>query len=322
MPETKAQGHADMSFAQGFAQPSPEMMYAQQFAQGLPPQHPQVPPQRNNPLAQYFRRPAIHLRLPSGTNYYTPDVVAYPPTGELPVYPMTAIDEITARTPDSAFNGSAVVDIIESCVPAIKNAWMIGLHDLDAILTAIKIATLGEKMEVTSVCTSCGNRGEFDIDLQGVLASLSASKFNIPLPLRDFKIKFRPLTYDELNTVSIEQYGLQKSVRNIQDAGDELSDQDRAKMIKEALSKLGELNTTIATTAIEYISLPDGTIVDDKNYIHDYLINAPKEDYNEVLTLFAQIREPSQVQPMTVKCPECNNEYKQTFSVNPTDFFD
>ena len=48
----------------------------------------------NNPLKQYFRRPAIYLKLPSGSKGYAPGVVNITESGELPVYPMTAIDEI------------------------------------------------------------------------------------------------------------------------------------------------------------------------------------------------------------------------------------
>ena len=54
-----------------------------------------------------------------------------PENRELPVYPMTAIDEITYRTPDALFNGQAVVNVIHSCVPNIKNAWEIPGTDLD-----------------------------------------------------------------------------------------------------------------------------------------------------------------------------------------------
>ena len=35
-----------------------------------------------------------------------------PENGELPVYPMTAIDEITVRTPDALFNGTAIAELI------------------------------------------------------------------------------------------------------------------------------------------------------------------------------------------------------------------
>ena len=71
-----------------------------------------------NPLKQFFRQPAIYMRLPSQGEYWPEGSIALPENKELPVYPMTAIDEITYRTPDALFNGQAVVNVIKSCVPA------------------------------------------------------------------------------------------------------------------------------------------------------------------------------------------------------------
>lgn len=45
----------------------------------------------NNPLKQYFRRPAVYIKLPSNGKNYTEGSLDMPENGELPVYPMTAI---------------------------------------------------------------------------------------------------------------------------------------------------------------------------------------------------------------------------------------
>ncbi len=68
--------------------------------------------QTANPLRQFFRQPAIYLRLPSNGNFWPKDSIDFPANMELPVLPMTAIDEITYRTPDALFNGQAVVSVI------------------------------------------------------------------------------------------------------------------------------------------------------------------------------------------------------------------
>jgi hypothetical protein len=80
--------------------------------------------ENTNPLNKYFRQPAIYVSLPSGTNY-PPHVVTPQQTGELGVMPMTAKDEIRFKTPDALMNGQGVVDVIQSCVPDIKDAWQI-----------------------------------------------------------------------------------------------------------------------------------------------------------------------------------------------------
>ena len=106
----------------------------------------------NNPLNQYFRQPAIYIKLPSGGNYYPPGAIEMTQTGDIPVLPMTAIDEITYRTPDALFSGQAVVNVIQSCIPNIKDAWAIPSVDIDTILVAIRIATYGHNMEFATTC--------------------------------------------------------------------------------------------------------------------------------------------------------------------------
>ena len=88
----------------------------------------------DNPLKQYFRRPALHMKLPSNGIGYKEGAIDMPPTGDIPIYPMTAIDEITARTPDALFNGTAVAELIKSCAPNIKDPWSVLSTDFCGLL--------------------------------------------------------------------------------------------------------------------------------------------------------------------------------------------
>ena len=92
----------------------------------------------NNPLRQYFRRPALYITLPSKGKFYPEGAIEITTNNELPVFPMTAIDEITSKTPDALFNGTAMADLIKSCVPNIKDPWSIPLVDLETILIGIR----------------------------------------------------------------------------------------------------------------------------------------------------------------------------------------
>jgi hypothetical protein len=102
----------------------------------------------NNPLKQYFRRPSMYFKLPSNGKYYEAGVVNIPENHELPVYPMTAIDEMTVRTPDGLFNGAAIVDLIKSCVPNVLNPWKLNSVDLDAVIIAVMAASSDGVMEI------------------------------------------------------------------------------------------------------------------------------------------------------------------------------
>ena len=54
----------------------------------------------NNPLAKHFRQPVMYIKLPSQGRWWANNAIEIPVTGEIPVYAMTARDEITFKTPD------------------------------------------------------------------------------------------------------------------------------------------------------------------------------------------------------------------------------
>ena len=89
--------------------------------------------ENTNPLNKYYRQPSIYITLPTKGRYYSADVYTPTQTGEIPVLPMTAKDEIAFKTPDAMLNGQATVDVIKSCCPNILNPWQLTNYDLDTV---------------------------------------------------------------------------------------------------------------------------------------------------------------------------------------------
>jgi hypothetical protein len=270
----------------------------------------------NNPLKQYFRRPAVYLKLPSGGKFYAPGVVNIPPNGELPVYPMTAIDEITIKTPDALYNGSAIVELIKSCVPDIKDPWVIPGNDLDAILIAIKTAT-GDGMNLSSTCPKCENVGEYSLNLPGILASLKPGNYSAELEINDLKIKFRPLTYKEMNEAALAQFEINRTGAMVQS---DIPEEEKTKILENALRRITDQTMIILAKTIEYIKTPSG-IVDNKDYILDFLKNCDRNIYIALRDYSSKIRSDSELPPLDIKCVNCSNEYSQAYTLNLSDFF-
>jgi len=111
---------------------------------------PEITVPSTNPLKNYFRQPKLFLSLPSKGKYYPEGSLEVSESGEYPVFSMTAKDELSLKTPDALINGQSTVDVIQSCIPSIKNAWKMPSLDLDAALIAIRIATYGEMMTVST----------------------------------------------------------------------------------------------------------------------------------------------------------------------------
>lgn len=271
----------------------------------------------NNPLKQYFRRPAIYLKLPSGGKYYPAGSLDLPENGEVPVYPMTAVDEITTKTPDALFNGTAVIEIIKSCVPNIKDPWQIPLTDLDPILVAIRTATNGNTMDIISKCPSCEEEGNYGINLGQLLSTLQRGKYDEPLILQELTFKFQPLTYKKVNDINQTQFEVQTIVRGLEDIKDENTRQEKSRV---TMQKLNELSVTLVAETIESITSPSA-IVKEKEFIVDFLKNCEKQTFETLRNYAIKMREASEIKPIKMKCVNCSHEYDQSLILNPTDFF-
>jgi len=271
----------------------------------------------NNPLKQYFRRPAIYLKLPSGGKYYEPGIVEIPPSGEFPVYPMTAIDEITSKTPDALFNGTAMADIIKSCIPGILDPWSINSIDLDAILVAIKTASGGNDLTLTSECPSCKEVSDYGINLAGILSQLKSGDYDKELTVNDLSFKFRPLTYKEMNEAGVAQMEAQRQFLAIENE----TDADiKQKKTQEALKYVTDLTMKLLAKTIVYIKTP-AAFVEDKNFILDYLQNCERDTYVAIRDYNAELKSQNEVKPLHIKCHDCGHEYDQQFTLNTSDFF-
>lgn len=271
----------------------------------------------NNPLRQYFRRPALYLRLPSDGKLYRPGVINMPANGELPVYPMTAIDEITSRTPDALFNGAAMTQLIKSCVPEIVDPWAINSVDFDAILIAIKAASGGNDMEIESQCDSCNEIASYNVNLTGILAQLKSGDYDKELQVNELSIKYRPLNYKEMNDAGLAQFEIQKTFVNLESIEDE---EQRKLQTQKALSSVTDLTMKVLTNTIEYIKTPE-TVVENKEFILDFLKNCDKNVYTSIRDYNAKLKENTEIKPLKIKCIHCNHEYNQPFTLNTADFF-
>jgi predicted glutamine amidotransferase len=273
---------------------------------------------QDNPLKQYFRRPAVYLKLPSGGLGYAPGDIDMPENGELPVYPMTAIDEITSRTPDALFNGNAVVEIIKSCIPAIKNPWAINNIDLDPILVSIRAATHGSVMEIETKCPSCEEESKYDVNLASVLGNFKPGDYTTPLIIDELTIRFRPLNYEEMNKASMIQFEMQKMMQNLLAIDDE---DERNMRSSEAIKALNDTYVEMIASTIEYVKVPQGTVM-DQEFIIEFLRNCDKKTYDAIKEHSLELRESTANKPLDIKCMSCGHDYKQVISINITDFFE
>ena len=272
----------------------------------------------NNPLRQYFRQPAIYIRLPSSGQFYPKGTLDLPPTGELPVYPMTAIDEITYRTPDALFNGQATVSVLQSCVPNIKDPWATPSMDVDTLLIAIRIASYGHDMDFGTKCPKCGHECEHTVDLRSVLDRIGRPDYNKSLKSGDMELFFRPMTYKNLNDNNAMQYENQKLLQMLPDT--EVPEPEKITALGSALRRITDITVKALAQSVAVIKTPQA-MVSEPEYIEEFLKNCDREVFNRVRDHIVELKNQGEMAPMQMTCPECKNQYEQPVTLDMSSFF-
>jgi hypothetical protein len=271
-----------------------------------------------NPLSQYFRQPSIYIKLPSQGSYYPAGTLEMPHNGELPVLPMTAIDEITYRTPDALFSGQAVINVIQSCVPAIKNAWVIPSIDIDSILVAIRIASYGHEMSFSTTCPKCKHTEDYSADLRAVLEQMKTPDYSEPIKQGDIEIYFRPMTYKNLSDNNKIQFDEQRIFQSMPD-GQEV-DTEKLTAMSEALQRMTEMTVTALSQSILTIKTPTA-MVTEQEYISEFMKNCDSKLFNLIQNYVVDHKAEAEIQPIMITCNECQNEYKQSITLDMSNFF-
>ena len=278
-----------------------------------------------NPLAKHFRQPQIYLRLPSQGRWYPPGTLDMPATKELPIYPMTAKDELTLLTPDALLNGQSTVDVIQSCAPNIKNAWAMPVADLDAVLIAIRLATYGEKLEITTKVPGTGESKDFEIDLRILLDQLIAFEYQPYVPVNpEITVELRPTTYKEFTENSLKTFEEQRIFRLVND--DSIPDDKKLQAFANSFKKLTDLTINLVVNSVAAVDTPDGKVT-NKNHIAEFFANADKDTFEKILKHLEAMKEQTTIKPMTVKAtPEeiaagAPTEYTVPITFDQSNFF-
>jgi hypothetical protein len=272
----------------------------------------------NNPLTQYFRQPAIYIRLPSGGKFYPPGTLQMPPNSELPVLPMTSVDEITYRTPDALFNGTATVNVIKSCVPSIRDPWVMPSTDIDAVLVGIRIASYGHEMEIGTTCPACNEADEISVDLRRVNDMISAGNYDQVLNMGDLEIYFKPITYRTVNLNNQVQLEQQQAMQLI---NSDVDDKIKLEQLNKSMAVINDTTLNTVAQSIAAIKTPQA-MVTETEFIVDFLRNCDSKKFNQLRDHVIGLKQASEVKPLDLTCKECNHKYKQAFTLDLSSFFE
>ena len=270
-----------------------------------------------NILEKYQRQPKIYIDLPSKGRWYPPGAVLKPE--ELPVYSMTASDEISTKTPDALFSGNTTVNIIQNCVPEIKNAWDVPATDIYTILSAIRMASYGDSMEINSACEECTEENTYSVNLQTIIDYFINQEFIEECRVDNITFELSPLSYKAFNNINKINYKLQRQIAQVIPSIED--EEEQGKELQKIYDQLSELKFESVCSTIVSVTL-DEEKESNYNNILNFLKNSEKEFYNSVEEIVIKNNNAWGIPQTDVVCAACDHKYKLDLEIDYSNFFD
>ena len=273
-----------------------------------------------NPLTQYFRQVKLWMKLPSGTSYYDPSVIQFTDKGEVGVLPMTGKDELALKNPDALLNGEALIEVLTSCVPALKLPRHLLTNDIDALITAIRYATFNDNLETTIHCPECDHENTFKLDLEYALDNMDFLDENYVVNLETgVSVYVRPYAFPELLKGLHAQFESSKLERAI--SSETLSDEERTAIFGKSFKEMATLTFELMQNSV--IKVVDESInlsVTNKVHIKEFLFNIDKRSVDKVSDMIKEINHIGIKRTFTATCEQCNHKWESEIDFNPVNF--
>jgi hypothetical protein len=219
-------------------------------------------------------------------------------TGEYPVYSMTAKDELMLKVPDALMNGQAVVEVIQNCMPNIKNAWNCPNIDMDLILIAIRLATYGEQM-TTPLKFGEDIEMEYKVDLRLVMDNLLNNISWDPVVAinPELTVFVKPINYKHMTEAALQSFETQKIMQLVND--DAISEDDKVALFKESFIKLSGATLGSIEHSIAKIESSQGS-TDNPEFIKEFVNGVDKEIFDKIQRHLEKLRDQNTIKPIQV----------------------
>lgn len=272
-----------------------------------------------------MRQPKIYISLPSKGKYWEPGSLQISENGEYPVYSMTAKDELIFKTPDALLNGQAMVEVMQSCMPNIKNAWACPNIDFDLILIAIRLASYGDKMPFAHKIPVVNEEINCELDLKVLIDRHQQNIWIEQIAIDDnFIIFVKPLTYKHLSMGSMKAFETSRILKVI---GDEsIPEEKKLEVFNESFSKLTEITIDLIADSIFKIWTGQDEVT-DKDHIREFVHNADKDIVQKIQNHLDELKKKNGLAPVEFATTEEQQKlgapptYTVPVSFNQTDFF-
>ena len=279
---------------------------------------------KENPLLRKIQLPGQMFRLPSrGIFYKDGELDKKIIDGEVEVFPMKTIDEITLKTTDMIFQGTAITRVFERCIPDIKKPLKLLSEDVDYLIGCLRQVSYGNALPIKANCEqkSCEKHPvrEYTIPLNQILIS-NTTELDDKNIEKDYTyvlhnealnttqdIQFKPILFEQL--VKMYQFRAEQdmSFQEIE------NDDDVDAALEKALSDF------VTMTISSLVESVDG--ITDRDHIFEWCAKLPIKFKDELAEKVEGQTDWGTKFEYTVECFDCQSPIDLTASLNPVGFF-
>ena len=278
----------------------------------------------NNPLQGYLRSPKLYVLIPSGGKFSNIESIS-DVSQELPIYPLTSMDETLLRNPDALLNGESMTKVITSCT-GIQNAYELTANDVDVILLAIRYATYGNDLEISTPCPECSNTVETVVEIEPILESITVLEDSYKVTLdNNLQCWLKPYTLRDSQKAALSAFRETSELNTLINAeADEIS---KLITFNKSFQAMADLNIEILSNAVIKVVIPETEdteeiTVTNNNYIEEWVRGISKQHADVIIDELNIINELGIEREVDATCEKCNNEFKAKIEFNPSNFFD
>ena len=141
------------------------------------------------------------------------------------------------------------------------------------------------------------------------------------------KIYLRPNTLEDKSKYGLMQFNQEKIIKAYKEYSFEksVSDDDMKKIasnITDSYMNINDIGNQLITAAILNIELPDGSFVDNKDMILEFISQTPSNIVSELNDKIHELNNIGLPKELDYECECCHHQWKDTFfGFNQTDFF-
>jgi hypothetical protein len=209
--------------------------------------------------------------------------------------------------------------VIKSCCPNIKDPWSMPSTDVDPVLIALRIASYGDEMTVSTVCPECKNKEDYAFSLNRMLDSYKIPDFSNTFKTDDLTFFFCPQTYKDIQILGQIRFQEEQILNTLREST--IPNKEKSDALDQHFKKLVNLNLDTITQSTEKIVTIEREEVTDKKQIKEYYQNAPNKIIKDIQKFLDDLSEPSKLKTPKIKCQSCENIFTTNIEFDYSSFF-